>query len=116
MKSTTRYRLVFVTAPDLKTARSLARSALKARLIACANLLPRIESHYWWQGRIERSAEILLILKTTAARLPKLEKLIIAGHPYDTPEFLVLKLDAGNARYLSWLTASTGSDTKIALV
>src|SRR5262245_30040105 len=100
MKSANRYRLVLVTAPDLNTARKLARAALQARLIACANLVPKLESHYWWQGKIERSAEVLLVLKTTTARVPKLEKLIVAKHPYDTPEFLVLAPTHGAARYL----------------
>jgi periplasmic divalent cation tolerance protein len=106
MKTAARYALVLVTAPDLKTARALARAALEARLIACANLVPRVESHYWWQGRLERGAEVLLVLKTTRARLAALEKLVLARHPYDTPEFLVLPLQAGTARYLAWLGAS----------
>jgi len=64
MKATHRHLAVLVTTPDLKTARILAREALKARLIACANLVPRIESHYWWQGRLERGTEVLLVMKT----------------------------------------------------
>ena len=106
MKTAARYAVVLVTAPDLPTARALARAALEARLIACANLVPRVESHYWWQGRLERGAEVLLVLKTTRARLAALEKLVLARHPYDTPEFLVLPLQAGTARYLAWLGAS----------
>jgi periplasmic divalent cation tolerance protein len=102
----TNFRLALVTAPDLKTARQLARAALEARLIACANLIPRIESHYWWQGKIELGAEVLLILKTTTARLTKLEKLILSKHPYDTPEFIVLPLNGGNRRYLDWIATS----------
>jgi periplasmic divalent cation tolerance protein len=81
-------------------------AALEARLIACANLVPGIESHYWWQGEMERGREVLLILKTTAARLEKLEKLLVARHPYDTPEFVALTFSEGNRRYLNWLTAS----------
>ena len=103
MKLTTRVCIVLVTAPDLKLARKLAKAALQARLIACANLLPKIESHYWWQGKIESGAEVLLLLKTTAARLKALEKLIVANHPYDTPEFIVLRVNRGNRRYLDWL-------------
>lgn len=101
-----RFAVVLVTAPDLKTARQLARAALDARLIACANLVPRIESHYRWQGKIERGAEVLLMLKTTSKNLAKLEKLILTCHPYDTPEFLVLPLRAGTRRYLDWLATS----------
>ena len=103
-----KFRLVLVTTPDLKTARRLARAALAARLIACANLVPRIESHYRWKGKIERGSEVLMVLKTTAKCLAKLEKLIIAKHPYDTPEFIIIDLRGGNRRYLDWL--STGCE------
>ena len=98
--------LVLVTAPDVETARKLAQAALKARLIACANLIPRIESHYRWQGKLEIGAEVLMVLKTTTPRLSALEKLIVAKHPYDTPEFIVLPLSGGNKRYLDWLEKS----------
>lgn len=103
------FRIALVTAPDLKTARRLARAALDARLIACANLVPRIESHYRWRGKIERGSEVLMILKTTAKCLVKLEKFIIAAHPYDTPEFIVIDLRGGNRRYLDWLDAGCES-------
>jgi len=103
MKSASKFAVVWVTAPDLKTARALVRAALQARLIACANLVPRIESHYWWRRKIESRAEVLLILKTQKSKLPALEKLILAKHPYDTPEFFVLPLNAGSRRYLDWL-------------
>ena len=108
MKTAAKFVLVLVTAPELKTARRLAKAALAARLIACANLIPKIESHYRWQGKLEASAEVLLVLKTTRARLVKLEQLILAEHPYDTPEFVVLPLAAGNRKYLDWLAASCG--------
>lgn len=97
-----KFAVVLVTAPDRKTARRVASAALKARLIACANLLPGVESHYWWQGKITSSAEVLLILKTTASRLKALEQTILANHPYDTPEFVVLPVSSGNERYLNW--------------
>jgi periplasmic divalent cation tolerance protein len=106
MKPIGKYAVVLVTAPDLKTARKLARAALEARLIACANLIPKIESHYWWQGQLESGAEVLLVLKTTTARIAALEKLIVAKHPYDTPEFLVLPISRGNKRYLEWMEQS----------
>jgi len=97
---------VLVTAPKLITARVLAKAALEARLVACANLIPKIESHYWWQGKMESSAEVLIIFKTTKSKLKALEKLIVAKHPYDTPEFVVLPIIAGNKRYLAWVGAS----------
>jgi periplasmic divalent cation tolerance protein len=104
--SKSQFKLVLVTAPDLKTARRLARAALAARLIACANLVPKIESHYRWQGKLERSAEVLMVMKTTQARVAALEKLIVAKHPYDTPECVVLNLAGGAKKYLAWLAES----------
>jgi periplasmic divalent cation tolerance protein len=106
MKTAAPFALVLVTAPDLKTARKLAKAALKARLAACANLVPQIESHYWWQGKIESGAEILMIFKTRKTKLAALEKLVAASHPYDTPEFLVLTLSKGSRKYLKWLATS----------
>ena len=108
MKRAAAFRLVLVTAPDLKTARALAKSALNAKLVACANLVPKIESHYWWQGKLEASAEVLIIFKTTRTKLAALQKLVVAEHPYDTPEFIALPLAAGNAKYLAWLAESVG--------
>ena len=106
MKTAAKFSIVLVTAPDLKTARALAGAALGAKLIACASLLPKIESHYWWQGKTESGNEVLMILKTTTARLAALEKLILAEHPYDTAEFLVLPVQGGAKRYLRWLDES----------
>ncbi len=106
MKPATKFAVVLVTAPDLKVARLLARAALSARLIACANLIQKIESHYWWRGKIESGREVLLVLKTQKSKLAAVEKLVLAKHPYDTPEFIVLPLSAGNKRYLDWLAGS----------
>ena len=112
MKRARHCRIIFVTAPDLKTARKLAKAALAAHLAACVNLVPKIESHYWWREKMEAATEVLLIFKTTAARLPALEKLVIKLHPYDTPEFVVLKIEGGNGRYLDWLAASCSQNVR----
>lgn len=106
MPVTAKFKVVLVTAPDLRTARRLAAAALAARLIACANVIPKIESHYWWQGKIERGQEAMLVMKTTRARLGALEKLILAQHPYATPEFVVLPITGGAQGYLDWLEQS----------
>ena len=103
MQTRRRFSAVLVTAPDITTARGLAKAAVRARLVACANLIPKIESHYRWQGKIESSAEILIVFKTTKVKLKALEKLIVEKHPYDTPEFIALPIAAGNKRYLDWL-------------
>lgn len=106
MSSAKSYSIVLVTAPDLKTARRLAKAVLTRRLIACANLIPKLESHYWWKGKIETGSEVLMVLKTTSSKLARLEKLILAEHPYDTAEFIVLPVSQGSKRYLDWITNS----------
>lgn len=105
MKRPTAY-LVFVTAPDSKTARRLAQAALKAKLAACVNLVPRLESHYWWHGKIESGAEVLMIFKTTATCRSRLQKLVLEKHPYDNPEFVTFRVASGSPAYLDWLASS----------
>jgi periplasmic divalent cation tolerance protein len=105
MKKASNCAVVFVTAPKIKIARQLAAKALQKRLVACANLIPSVESHYWWQGKLERGREILILFKTTRHRLGPLEKLILSEHPYDTPEFLVLQPSWGADRYLQWIAS-----------
>ena len=106
MKTKNQFAIALVTAPDLKTARKLAKIILQAKLAACANLVPKIESHYWWKKKIESGAEVLMILKTTQTKLAKLEKCVVENHPYDTPEFIVLPIASGNKKYLDWILDS----------
>lgn len=103
MKRPSSFKIVLITAPNIKTARGLVCASLEARVIACANLIPKIESHYRWQGKLEKSAEVLMICKTTAENLAGFQKLVHRLHPYDTPEFVVLKISGGSARYLTWI-------------
>lgn len=108
MQTVSKFTVVLVTAPNLKIARTLAKATLSAKLVACANIIPKIESHYWWRGKVESGTETLLVFKTQKNRLKPLEKLILAHHPYDTPEFIVLPLMGGNRHYLDWLATSLG--------
>ena len=113
MRSASQFAIVLVTAPNLKTARELATAALRARLVACASLVPRVESHYWWKRRLERSAEVLLILKTRRANLRQLEVVLLAAHPYDTPEIVALPVSRGTQRYLAWLDQETTAAVRL---
>ena len=99
--------IVFVTAPSLEVARMLAKGILSDRLAACANIVPGIESHYWWEGEICQENEVLLILKTTVGNLAELELFVVAHHPYDTPEFVAWPIDKSNQKYLHWINMST---------
>jgi len=99
--------VVFVTCPTLSTARRLARHLVTRRLAACVNIIPRIESTFFWNGKIERTPETLLIIKTTSARGEALRRAVVTLHPYDTPEVLTLPVCAGHQPYLQWVVTST---------
>jgi periplasmic divalent cation tolerance protein len=98
--------VALVTAPDLETARRIAQAALNSKAAACANLLPQIESHYWWQGKLEQNAEVLIIFKTTEPKRAALQEVVLANHPYETPEFVVLPITQGSGNYLAWIRNS----------
>ena len=101
------FAVVMVTAPDMALARRLAKAGLEAKLAACANIVPAIESHYWWEGKLESSNEALVIFKTRQEVLPKLERIVRDVHSYDTPEFVALPLTAGSRKYLAWIEDNT---------
>jgi periplasmic divalent cation tolerance protein len=101
-----RFQVVLVTAPLLPVARKLTEQILRARLAACVNLLPAVESHYWWEGKLEKSGEVLLLIKTTANHLKALRRLVKRNHPYTTPEFIALPVASGSKKYLKWLEAA----------
>ena len=104
------FAVVLVTAPDMDLARRLAKAALEAKLAACANIVPAVESHYWWKGKLESSDEVLLIFKTRQQLLPKLERAVREIHPYDTPEFVALPLTASSQKYLAWIEDNTAKE------
>ena len=79
-------RLVFITAPTIEEARHLARVILEKRLAACVSLLPGLESHYWWQGKLETAPEVLLLVKSSAGHFDALRELVALHHSYDCPE------------------------------
>lgn len=101
------FSVVLVTAPNLDVARTLAKSVLEARLAACVNLLPQVESYFWWKGKIDASNEILMLIKTRSDLLQALQERVIREHPYDTPEFVVLAITKANKQYLDWIERST---------
>lgn len=102
MKIANEVLVVMVTAPEIETARKLARLALEQKLAACANLVPGIESHYWWQGELASSNEVLILFKTSDRQAGGLEKLVRENHPYDTPEFVAIPPSRVNEKYLAW--------------
>ena len=99
---------VMMTAGSREEAVRLAEMLVGARLAACVQILPEIESVYHWQGEVRRDPEVLLLAKTTQARFPLLEREVRALHSYETPEIIALPIIAASASYLEWLTATVG--------
>jgi len=106
VEATSSARIVLTTAASPEEASRMGLKLVEERLAACATLVPTVESIYRWKEDIETSTETLLLLKTEAGQLAALEARLHELHSYQTPEFLVLGVDSGSQRYLSWLHAS----------
>ena len=105
MRSEAQPRIVLVTHPR-DGADAFARDLVERALAACVNLIP-VQSIYRWKGAVEEDPETLLVIKTTAARLPALEDALTERHPYDVPECIALAPDRVEPGYLAWLCAET---------
>ena len=100
--------LILTNCPDAATADAIADALIEARLAACANRYPPIESRYRWKGRIETETEHPLILKTRPDLAERAMAEIRRLHPFETPAILRLQADA-TPGYLDWIAAETGS-------
>ena len=98
--------MVLMTAGSREEAARLADMLVGARLAACVQILPEIESIYHWEGKVERAPEILLLAKTTQANFAALETAVRSLHSYETPEIIALPITAASTPYLEWLTAN----------
>ena len=85
----------------------VARALVDERLAACVNLLPPMVSIYRWRGQVQRDVEQQLVIKTTRARLADAQARLVALHPYDLPECLVLPVDGGDPTYMAWVATET---------
>jgi periplasmic divalent cation tolerance protein len=99
--------VVFSTFPDSVTAKRIALELVKARLAACVNVLPGVESIYQWKGELESSSEVLGLIKTTVAMYPALETRLKELHPYDVPEILAVPASNVHPAYAQWVREIT---------
>lgn len=97
------YCVVFVTAPKGKESVFLTEMLLKARLCACVNIIKSVDSFFWWQSKIDRAQESLLIIKTKRSLLKSLIKAVEGKHSYQVCEIIALPIIAGNKAYLDWI-------------
>ena len=95
--------VVMMTAASEDEASRIAEMLVSARLAACVQILPEIESVYRWQGEVKREKEILLLAKTLRSRFDELESKVRALHSYETPEIIALAVMDVSVPYLKWL-------------
>ena len=99
-------RIVLTTESTLEEANKLGRTLVEERLVACATLLPVVQSIYHWKDQIQSAPETMILLKTSLEKLEALEARMRELHSYRLPEFLVLPVERGSEPYLEWLFAS----------
>lgn len=95
--------LALTTCPDEASAQAVATALVQERLATCVNRVGGLRSTYLWDARLQDEAEILLLIKTTAARLAELQARLKSLHPYELPELLAIAVAGGNERYLDWV-------------
>ncbi|HYZ86624.1 MAG TPA: divalent-cation tolerance protein CutA [Bryobacteraceae bacterium] len=105
--------IALTTCDSQDEARSLARKLVESRLVACVNIVSGVESVYHWQGKVETSAEWLLVMKTSRELLQRLKTEISRLHSYTLPELLALPIVDGSEGYLEWLDRSLLSSEAI---
>ncbi|KAM5287098.1 protein CutA isoform 1-T2 [Hipposideros larvatus] len=99
----------FVTCPNEKVAKEIARAVVEKRLAACVNLIPQITSIYEWKGKIEEDSEVLMMIKTQSSLVPSLTDFVRSVHPYEVAEVIALPVEQGNSPYLHWVRQVTES-------
>ena len=101
------YLVVFITAGDAAEAEKIATTLLKRRQAACVNIVPGVTSHFWWQDKLEKTGESLLVVKTRDNLLPDVIKTVKKLHSNEVPEIIALPIAGGNPDYLAWLEQET---------
>lgn len=103
----TSFRVLYVTTPNIEEARSIGRQLVEQRLVACANILPQIESIFRWNDSIQTESECVLIMKTHIDRIEEATRAIVELHSYDVPCVVSLPIESGSEPYLKWLNIET---------
>ena len=103
---------VYTTYPSLVEAERAGRAIVEQRLGACVNILPGMISHYWWEGKVERGEEVVMIFKTRASLAEAVRAAVKESHSYTTPAIIVLPVEGGDPNYLSWINTETEPPTK----
>jgi len=102
--------VIFVTASTEEEAHKVAELLLGRRKAACVNIVPEVDSSFWWQGKLDSARESLLIIKTRASLLPEIIEMVKSVHSYEVPEIIALPIIGGNEDYLKWIDDEVKED------
>ncbi len=102
------YIVVLITADDAGEGRRIAQALVEQKKAACVNIVPGVESIFWWEGKPDEARESLLVVKTKASMLPEVIKVVKEMHSNEVPEIIALPITGGNEDYLKWLGESVG--------
>jgi len=95
--------IVLITAGSEEEAHNIAELLVKGKKAACVNIVPTVDSLFWWEGKIETAKERLILVKTKASLFPEIVELVKRMHSYEVPEIIALPIIAGSEDYLKWL-------------
>ena len=99
--------LVLTNVPDNAVAQRIAQALVEARAAACVNIFAECRSVYRWQGAVETTNEVSLLIKTTTEAYPRVERILRECHPYAVPEIIAVPIEHGLPEYLAWVTTET---------
>jgi periplasmic divalent cation tolerance protein len=102
--------LVLTNMPEQASATLLAESLVTQKLAACVNVLAPCQSIYSWQGKLEHTAEVPVLIKTSQTLYKAVEAAIIKAHPYELPEVISINVDGGLPQYLQWVNAQLSAE------
>ena len=102
--------IVLSTASSSEEARTIANALVERKQAACVNILPGVESIYWWEGKVDKAQELLLIIKTTSGAFDRVQATIKELHSYSVPECVAIEIKYGSENYLSWIGESVVAD------
>jgi len=97
------YIVLFITTATAEEAQQISKALLNQRKVACINIVPKVSSHFWWQGELDSAKESLMVVKTKASQLNEIVRLVKELHSYEIPEIIALPIVGGNQDYLEWI-------------
>ncbi len=100
------YVVVLITAPNPNEAEIIGKTLVERRLAACVNIIPKIRSIFWWEGKIEESSEVLIIAKSKSDLMMEIQETVKEKHSYDVPEIIALSVKSGLPQYCKWIDES----------